>query len=99
MTELMVGALGGLVGAAFWHGLVMLWRRKRFVVRTREMVLESPDVVEIPGPDSVKAMWSQPPGALLHGEPGQMVFRPAPRRKIKKLSQREKALRALRGGS
>lgn len=97
--ELVLGALGGILGSAFWHGLVLLFRRKRYVVRTREFVVESPDVIEIPDdPQAIKSMWATPPlGGALRGDPGQIVLSPTPRRKFRKLSNREKALRALRG--
>lgn len=80
--------LGGFTGAALWHWLVAIWRRGRWVITTRSLVVRHPQVAKVTSGVS---------NAFAGVGDGDIELRPSPRIKVKKPSRRERVLRALGG--
>lgn len=83
---ILVSFLAGFLGASLWGLGAAMWRRKRWVVTTREMVVRHPEVT-----------WQEPGEIRFYGNKGDLVLIPSPRVKQRKLTKRERALRALGG--
>lgn len=105
---LMWAFVAGWCGAALWHLAVMLWRRRRYVVVTRELVVKHPDVewVEPPAPRTDSSIVGSLNGGsiLIQGQhvpgfcnEGFVTIKPTRSRRQRKLSRHERALRALAG--
>jgi hypothetical protein len=98
--------VAGWAGAALWHLAVMLWRRRRYVIVTREMVVKHPGVelidppVRMPqkeGDANGGMIFLAEQGNVIAMAPGDVCIRPTAGRKYRKLSRRERTLRALAG--